>query len=49
MSNQKSSQNGQTSIKMAMVQICHIEWIGFNQIDHYDLTVSQISHTHLMM
>jgi len=39
-------------------QIDHIEWIGFNQIDHpdltliqidhYDLTFSQMNHTHLM-
>jgi hypothetical protein len=39
-------------------QIGHIEWIGFsqidhpnltlNQIDHYDLTLSQMNHTHLM-
>jgi hypothetical protein len=28
-------------------QIGHIEWIGFNQIDHYDLTLSQMSHIHL--
>jgi hypothetical protein len=30
-------------------QIDHIEWIGFSQIDHYDLTFSQMSHTHLMV
>jgi hypothetical protein len=29
-------------------QIGHIEWIGFNQINHHDLTLSQMSHTHLM-
>jgi hypothetical protein len=39
-------------------QIVHIEWIGFSQIDnlnltishidYYDLTLSQMSHTHLM-
>jgi hypothetical protein len=29
-------------------QIGHIEWIGFSQIDHYDLTFSQMNHTHLM-
>jgi len=39
-------------------QIGHIKWIGFNQInhpdltlnqiDHYDLTFSQMNHTHLM-
>jgi hypothetical protein len=29
-------------------QIGHIEWIGLNQIDHYDLTLSQMNHTHLM-
>ncbi len=39
-------------------QIGHIEWIGFsqidhpnltlNQIDHYDLTLSQMNHIHLM-
>jgi hypothetical protein len=40
-------------------QIGHIEWIGFtqidhpdlslNQIDHYDLTLSQMNHIHLMI
>ncbi len=40
-------------------QISHIEWIGFSQIDHlnstliqidyYDLTLSQMNHTHLMI
>jgi hypothetical protein len=30
-------------------QIDHIEWIGFNQIDHYDLTFSQMNHIHLMV
>ncbi len=29
-------------------QISHIEWIRVNQIDHYDLTLSQMNHTHLM-
>jgi hypothetical protein len=29
-------------------QIGRIEWIGFSQIDHYDLTFSQMNHTHLM-
>jgi hypothetical protein len=29
-------------------QIAHIEWIGFSQIDHYDLTLSQMNHIHLM-
>jgi hypothetical protein len=29
-------------------QIGHIEWIGFTQIDHFDLTLSQINHIHLM-
>ncbi len=28
--------------------ISHIEWIGFNQINHYDLTLNQINHIHLM-
>jgi hypothetical protein len=27
-------------------QIGHIEWIGFNHIDH--LTLSQMNHTHFM-
>jgi hypothetical protein len=40
-------------------QIGHIEWKGFRQIDHsdltfnqidlYNLTLSQMSHTHLMI
>jgi hypothetical protein len=30
-------------------QIGHIKWIGFNQIDHYDLTLTQMNHTHLMI
>jgi len=29
-------------------QIGHIEWIGFNQIDHYDLTFNQMNHIFLM-
>ncbi len=37
-------------------QIGHIEWMGFNQVDHlnlslvddYDLTFSQMNHIHLM-
>jgi hypothetical protein len=29
-------------------QISHIEWIGFNQIDHYDLTFNQMNHIQLM-
>jgi hypothetical protein len=29
-------------------QIGHIEWIGFNQINHLELTLIQMSHTHLM-
>jgi hypothetical protein len=29
-------------------QIDHIEWVRSNQIDHYDLTFSQMNHTHLM-
>jgi hypothetical protein len=29
-------------------QIGHIEWIGFSQVDHYDLTNSQMNHIHLM-
>ncbi len=29
-------------------QIDNIEWIGFSQINHYDLTFSQMNHTHLM-
>jgi len=29
-------------------QIGHNEWIGFNQIDHYDLTLSQMNHIHMM-
>jgi hypothetical protein len=29
-------------------QIGHIKWIGFSQIEHYDLTLRQMSHTHLM-
>jgi hypothetical protein len=29
-------------------QIGHIEWIGFSQIDHYDLTLNQMNHTFLM-
>jgi hypothetical protein len=39
-------------------QIGNIEWIGYNQInhldltfsqiDHYDLTLNQMNHTHLM-
>jgi hypothetical protein len=29
-------------------QIGHIEWIMFNQIDHYDLTCSQLNHIHLI-
>jgi hypothetical protein len=29
-------------------QIGHIEWIGFSQIDHYDLTLSKMNCTHLM-
>jgi hypothetical protein len=29
-------------------QISHVEWIGFNQIDHYDLTLNQMNHIHLM-
>jgi hypothetical protein len=28
--------------------IGHIEWIGFSQIDHCDLTFSQMNHIHLM-
>jgi hypothetical protein len=27
--------------------IGHIEWIGFSQIDHYNLTFSQINHLDL--
>ncbi len=30
-------------------QIGHIEWIGFSQIDHYDLTNNQMGHIHLMI
>jgi hypothetical protein len=40
-------------------QIGHVEWIGFNQInhldftlnkiDHYDLTFNQMNHIHLMI
>jgi len=30
-------------------QIGHIKWIGLSQIDHYDLTHSQMSHIHLMI
>ncbi len=30
-------------------QIGHIEWVGFNQIDHYDLILSQMNDTHLMI
>ncbi len=29
-------------------QIGHIEWIGFSQIDNYDLTLSEMIHIHLM-
>jgi hypothetical protein len=29
-------------------QIGHIEWIRVNQIYNYDLTLSQMNHTHLM-
>jgi hypothetical protein len=29
-------------------QIGHIEWMGFSQIDHYDLTNSQMNHILLM-
>jgi len=39
-------------------QIGHIEWIGFNQIDHpnltlnqiyhYDLTLNQMNHVHFI-
>jgi hypothetical protein len=28
-------------------QIGYIEWIGFNQIDHLDLTLNQIHHLDL--
>jgi hypothetical protein len=28
-------------------QIGHIEWVGFSQIDHPDLTLSQMNNTHL--
>ncbi len=30
-------------------QIGHTEWIGFNQIDHHDLTFSQIDHYDLTL
>jgi hypothetical protein len=30
-------------------QIGYIEWIGFSQIDHYHLTLSQMIHIHLMI
>jgi len=30
-------------------QIGHIEWIGFSQIDHYDLTFNQINHYDLTL
>jgi hypothetical protein len=30
-------------------QIGHIECIGFNQIDHSNLTLHQVSHIHLMI
>jgi hypothetical protein len=51
MLSQRSSQNGQMSIKMAMPhnQIDHIEWIGFNQINHHDLTFSQMNHYDLAL
>jgi hypothetical protein len=29
-------------------QIRHIEWIRFNQTDHPNLTLNQMTHTHLM-
>jgi len=29
-------------------QIGHIKWIGFSQIDHLDLTLNQMNHTHFM-
>jgi hypothetical protein len=29
-------------------QIGRIEWIGFSQINHLDLTLIQMNHTHLM-
>jgi hypothetical protein len=34
-----------------LIQIGHIEWIQFNQIDHLNLTlreIDQMNHTHLM-
>jgi hypothetical protein len=30
-------------------QIGHFEWIGFNQIDHYDLTLNQMNPIHIMI
>jgi hypothetical protein len=30
-------------------QIHDIEWIGLNQIDYYDVTLSQMNHTHVMI
>jgi hypothetical protein len=27
---------------------CPLKWPWLNQIDHYDLTLNQMSHTHLM-
>jgi hypothetical protein len=40
MSNQRFGQNGQMSSKWSWFnQIGHIEWIGFSQIDHLDLTI----------
>jgi hypothetical protein len=29
-------------------EIGHIEWIGFSEINHPDLTLSQMNHSHLM-
>ncbi len=59
MSSQRLGQNEQMSSKWPWFsQIGHIEWIGFNQIDHpnlthsqinhYDLTFSQMNHIHLI-
>jgi hypothetical protein len=54
---QNVHQNGHGLVKLIILN-GHIEWIGFsqlnhldltlNQIDHYDLTFNQMNHIHLM-
>jgi hypothetical protein len=41
-------QNGHGLIKLIILN-GHIEWIGFSQINHLDLTLNQINHYELTL